>query len=210
MKARRSLLPSARRLAVERGVVLFVALIATLALMLGGMALVRAVATDTAIGGNIATRQQATVAASVAIEHDVAALFENGAIADATHDDPVNNYFAARQAGEDARGVPRALQSVSDYPEGAATIAVGTGFTLRHLVERLCVTEGPASIENCTLSAPSTAAASGTPPAAEPTRAPYYRVTVRIDGPAGAATFVQAMLGEAANRHRLSWRVLDE
>jgi type IV pilus assembly protein PilX len=198
------------RSSYERGIVLFVALIATLGLTLGGIALVRAVATDVAIGGNIATRQQATLAASAAIEHAVAALFENGAVADATRDDLSNNYFAARQAGEDSRGVPRALQSLADYPAEAATIAIGNGFAARHLVERLCLVPGPATVENCTLAPPSVAAASGAPPVSEPPRTPCYRVTVRVDGPSGAATIVQAMLGEAAPHHRLSWRALDE
>ena len=193
----------------QRGVILFVALLATMALAMGGITLVRAVATEVAIGGNMAMRRQATLAASVAIEHDVAALFESGDIADATIDNLAHNYYAARQAGEDARGVPHALQSPVNFPPEAATIAVD-GFTLRHMVERLCLLEGTASIENCMLSPPSIAAASGEPSPSESSRTPYYRVTVRIDGPAGAATFVQAMLGETPSRHRLSWRVLDE
>jgi hypothetical protein len=39
---------------------------------------------------------------------------------------------------------------------------------------------------------------------------PYYRVTVRVDGTSGAATFVQATLCAAKANPRCSWRVLDE
>ena len=194
----------------ERGVILLVALMATLAMTLGGIALVRAVATDVAIGGNLAMRQRATLAASAAIEHDLAALFENGAIADTTTDHPEQNYFAARQAGDDIRGVPSALQSPANYPAGAPTIDAGGGLILRHVIERWCLLPGSAVAENCTLSPPSVAAASGTPSASEPPRIPYYRVTVRVDGPSGAAAFVQATLSENPSHHRLSWRVLDE
>ena len=82
--------------------------------------------------------------------------------------------------------------------------------TLRHIIERLCLRPGSATADNCSLSPPSAAAAAGAPPPTEPPRTPVYRVTVRADGPAGAATFVQVMLGEAGPQHRLSWRTLDE
>ena len=194
----------------QSGVVLFVALLVTIALMLGGAALVRAVATDAAIGGNVAMRQQAVLVAPAAIEHALAALFETGAINDTTVNDVPHSYFAARQGDEDGRGVPFAVQSVANYPAGAVTIDTGDGFQVRHIVERLCLIPGAATPDNCTLTPPSLAAASGTPAASEPPRTPYYRVTVRVDGPAGAAAFVQAILGEAPSHHRLSWRVLDE
>lgn len=194
----------------QTGVVLFVALLATIALMLGGAALVRAVATDVAIGGNIAMRQHAVLVASASIEQALAALFETGAIADTTTDDVPHGYFAAQQTNEDSRGVPYALQAIAHYPAAAATTDTGDGFQLRHVVERLCLIPGVATPDNCTLTPPSLAAASGTPGASEPPRTPYYRVTVRVDGPAGAAAFVQTMLGEAPSHHRLSWRVLDE
>ena len=202
--------PLSRSAASQCGVVLFVALLAVIAMSLGGVAFVRAVATDVAIGGHIAMRQHALLAASIAVEHDAAALFDAGSIADTTADDPAHNYFAARQAGEDGRGVPRALQAVTDYPASFPTIDAGDGITLRHMIERLCLLPGVASVDNCTLSPPSAGAASGVPVTPEPPRTPYYRVTVRADGPAGAAAFVQAMLSEEATRHRISWRVLDE
>jgi hypothetical protein len=39
---------------------------------------------------------------------------------------------------------------------------------------------------------------------------PYYRITVRVDGPAAAATFVQSIVSGMHANPRLSWRVLDE
>jgi hypothetical protein len=192
-----------------RGVILLVAMVAVVALAFAGMALVRAVATSAAIGSNVNARQQAIFAASVALERDVVALFEGGGI-DTTNDDPPHNYFASRQAGEDRRGVPAMLQSPADYPAGAGIADAGDGFTVRHVIERLCLLPGAASIENCTLSPSSVEAASGAPPAGEPVRQPAYRVTMRVEGPAGAATFVQAMLSAAHDNPRLTWQVLDE
>ena len=198
------------RLHGQRGVVLFVAMIAIVALTLAGIALDRAVTTDATIGANIGARTHVTLLAADAVERAVAALFETGAIADRAADDIAHNYFASRQAGESGRGIPRALQAIANYPADAAVIDAADRHQLRYVIERLCLNAGVAVVGNCTLSPPALAAAAGTPGAPEPPRTPGYRVTVRVDGPAGAAVFVQTMLGEATTRRRLSWRVLDE
>jgi type IV pilus assembly protein PilX len=194
----------------ERGLVLFIVLFATIALAMSTVALVGTAATDVAIGANVEARQHATLVATAALEHAVAALFETGAIADRSVDDPAHLYFAARQAGEDARGVPRVLQRLADYPAGAAPVDVGSAVTLRYIIERLCLLPGSASADNCTLTPPTVAAAAGAPGVSEPPRTPYYRVTARVDGAAGAATFVQALLADDAAHPRRSWRTLDE
>jgi type IV pilus assembly protein PilX len=194
----------------QRGVVLFVAMIAIVALALAGVALDRAVTTDATIGANIAARTHVTLLAADAIERAVAALFETGAIADRSVDDIAHNYYASTQAGEDGRGVPRVLQAIGAYPADAAVIDAGDRHQLRYVIERLCRNAGAAAVDNCTLAPPTLTTTSGAPGASEPPRTPGYRVTVRVDGPAGAAIFVQAMLGEAPTHRRLSWRVLDE
>ena len=193
----------------QRGIILLVAMVAAVALAFVGMSLVRAVATGVAIGGNLDARQRAVLAASAALERDVAALFADAAIAPAS-DDLSRNYFASRHAGEDARGVPSVLRSIADYPTALPILDAGDGHLARHVVERLCLAPGDASVANCMLSPPSVAAASGTPPPGEPARTPYYRITVRVDGPAAAATFVQGIVSDMHANPRLSWRVLDE
>ncbi|HEX6138491.1 MAG TPA: hypothetical protein VF059_12605 [Casimicrobiaceae bacterium] len=192
----------------QRGIVLLIAMVAAVALAFAGAALVRAVSAGVAIGGNLAVRQQAVLAASAALEQAVATLFDAGAV-ETTADDVARNYFATRQGGEDRRGVPAALQALAGYPPEAAVIDAGDGYAARHVIERLCLLPGDASIVHCTLTPPSVAAAAGAVPAGEPPRIPCFRVTVRVDGPAGAASFVQGMLSATPN-HRLSWRVLDE
>jgi type IV pilus assembly protein PilX len=194
----------------QRGVILLVAMVTAIALAFVGMSLVRAVATGVAINSNLDARQYATLAASAALESDVAALFADAAIATVS-DDAAHNYFASRLAGEDARGVPSVLQSVAGYPTTLAVLDTGDGYAARHVIERLCRIPGEASLANCALSPPSVAAAaSGTPPPGEPPRKPYYRITIRVDGPASTATFVQSIVSDTHANPRLSWRVLDE
>jgi Tfp pilus assembly protein PilX len=193
----------------EHGVVLLVAAIVTLALATVGMGMLRTVTTGAAASVNLASQQSATLAASMALERAVATLFEAGAV-DSAADDVARNYFAARTGGDDARDVPRALRALADYPEAAQVIDAGSGYRVRHLIERSCVAPGIASIATCTLSPPSIEAALGIPPPGEPPRMPYYRVTVRVDGASGTTTFVQATLCAAKANPRCSWRVLDE
>ncbi len=193
----------------QHGVILLVALVTAVALAFAGMSLVRAVATGVIIGGNLNARQHAMLAASAALEHDVAALF-GGAAIDTASDDLAHNYFASRQASDDLRGVPSVLQTLADYPATFAAIDAADGYVARHVIERLCVLAGEASLANCTLSPPSIEAASGAPPPGEPPRRPYYRITIRVDGPAATAAFVQSIVSETHPNPRLSWRVLDE
>ncbi|MGE5168841.1 MAG: hypothetical protein ACM3JC_00575, partial [Rudaea sp.] len=137
----------------QRGVVLLVATVASVALALVALSLVRAVSTGVAIRGNIDARQQAAFAASAALERDVAALFESGLV-DPVEDDASHNYFAARQPGEDGRGVPAVLQSLASYPPEFGVVDAGDGYVARHVIERLCLLPGEATLANCTLSPP--------------------------------------------------------
>ena len=193
----------------EQGVVLLVAAVVTLSLAAVGMGMLRAVTTAAAAGANLASQRSATLAASTALERAVATLFEAGAV-DPAADDIARNYLAALTGADDARGVPRALQSLADYPEAAQVIDAGNGYRVRHLIERSCVVPGSASIGTCTLSPPSVDAALGMPPPGELPRMPYYRVTIRVDGVKGATTFVRATLCAAKANPRCAWRVLDE
>ncbi|MDE2209809.1 MAG: hypothetical protein KGJ99_08805 [Betaproteobacteria bacterium] len=193
-----------------RGMVLFVALITTIAMAFAAVSLIRGSFITAAIGGNLVARQNVALAAFAAIERDVDALYRSVTIASTDADDLANNYYASRAPGEDARGVPRALQQIVDYPAAAGVLEAEGALTIRHVVERLCIAPGPATPDNCTLSPPSVAAALGSPDPGEPPRSPYYRVSIRVDGPGGATSFSQAMLGAESAGHRLSWRVLDE
>ena len=206
----RELAPKGRSVSTrERGVVLLIALVTSIALAYATITLVRATAVAVRAGDNVHVRRQAMLAAFAAVEHDVAAIFRDRVV-DQLRDAPAQSYYASRQAGEDARGVPLALQALASYPAGAGILDVGDAHRVRHLVERLCALPGDATAENCTLSPPSVDAARGAPPPGEPPRQPSFRLTIRVDGTAGAATYAQAILSASHANVRLSWRVMDE
>jgi len=182
-----------------------------LALMsLAAAALVRAVDTVTAVTGNLAFREASIPAANAAIEEAIAALSDARVIADRERDVPAQNYYATRQPGEDARGVPWMLQQPDRYPADARAPDAGDGNTLRYVIERVCLRPGSATAANCALvqSAP-VAGAAGVGPGAAPPATPLLRITVRVDGPQNTASLVQAMVRDSVPPHRLSWRILE-
>jgi cellulase/cellobiase CelA1 len=180
----------------QRGVVLFIALIVMAALALTAIALVRSVDTTTTVVGNLGFREASISPTNRAVEEAVAALFETGAIADTTVNNVGQNYYATLQAGEDSRGIPLALQKVANYPATARKIDDGNGNTIRWIVERACIATGTAIAATCDMMAPKQSlgtTTTETTPVALP-RVPFYRLTVRVDGPANTVSFAQAML----------------
>lgn len=187
----------------EHGVVLFIALVVMVALSLAGVALVRSVETTTAVVGNLGLRQAALLPANLAVEEATAALFGdanrsgNPAITDTTANLPAQNYFAYRLPGEDVRGVPLKLQRKSNFDLPRVLYADKDSlFEVRYVIERSCVAPGPATAANCDMMPPiqesGTTIGDSAAPAVPPI--PFYRLTVRVDGPQNTTAFLQAML----------------
>jgi Tfp pilus assembly protein PilX len=196
----------------QRGVVLFIALIVMVAMSLAAIALIRSVDTTNILIGNLAFRQSSILPANMAVEQAAAALFPEAAptgvpaIADPTADLPAENYFASWQNSDDARGVPTLLQTRTnaaaltktlDAQDNAnANVAVANRTVVRYMIERMCLAAGPAKASNCDMMPPKQNP--GTTVHDESTATltpiPFYRVTIRVDGPQNTASFLQAML----------------
>ena len=200
-----SLLPALP--ARQRGVVLFVALIVMVALSLAAIALIRSVDTTTTVIGNLAFRQASILPANMAVEEATAALFQDADIAhtirianrDINH--PDENYLAFWQDSDDARGIPAQLQKRTAFAQARMLVdnsfPTGPQTEVRYVIERMCRPlsgTGPTNA-NCDLLPPlgpfgtTVGDSSITLPSV-----PYYRVTIRVDGPQNTASFVQAML----------------
>ncbi len=206
MKPTRIAMPTRHTASPRRqsGVVLFIALIVMVAMSLAAIALIRSVDTTNAIVGNLAFRMASILPANASIEQAASALFSDADIAGVAHitdaeknaDKPSENYYARRLPGEDARGVPLLLQkktTASALPKQFDASDTDTHVT--YLIERMCLAAGAAKDVNCDLVRPllnpgDTIGDAGF----GASRLPYYRVTVRVDGPQNTASFVQAML----------------
>lgn len=196
----------------QDGVVLIIALVVMVAMSLAALGLVRSVDTTTAVVGNLALRQAAMLPANLAVEAASAALFQDASptgsvsVADKTADLPTQNYFASLQAGADLRGVPKLLQTRTD--SGVKRILYANGqwndapanpdqeFEVRYVIERMCRAPGPATAGNCDMMPPKQSPGTTVGDSSQPVlpQIPFYRVTVRVDGPKNTTTFLQAML----------------
>ncbi len=196
----------------QQGVVLFIALIVMVAMSLAAIALIRSVDTTNVLIGNLAFRQSSILPANLAVEQAAAALFTDASptgapTIDPTTDLPAENYYSTWQANDDPRGVPKPLQTKNDW--GSFGLAkqlsdTSTGINIRYVIERMCVA-GAAGIQ------PSPQFCDMLPPKQNPGTTvhdcsvdpggcpklnpiPFYRVTIRVDGPQNSTSFLQAML----------------
>ena len=188
----------------ERGIVVFVALIAMAVLSLAAVALIRAVDTNTSVAGNLAFRQAANALINTAVEKAADDLFYAQTIVDTTNNDLAHNFYATIQGGEAATGVPAVLQGnggspPATYPVTFQTIPdANSSNTARWVIERLCsVTGDPlVNIGKCDVLVPKVSPGKTTMKAGGPPTPPQpmFRVTIRVDGPSNTVAYAQAML----------------
>ncbi len=188
--------PSLRR---QRGVVMFVALIVMVAMALAALALIRAVDTTTSVVGNLGFRQASILPANAAVEEVVSALFEKKLI-DLTKDNAAQNYYATKQASEDARGIPFQLQKKSNFTLTRVLAADGDN-EVRYVDRAHVQSEGQVAPAGTVVSAHLRHDAAQARRHHDRRRSfhgcirtPFYRLTVRVDGPRNTASFVQVML----------------
>ncbi len=197
----------------QHGVVLFIALIVMVVMSLAALGLIRSVDTTTAVLGNLALRQAAIVPASYAIEDAASGIFVDAGgprVPDIRADTAAQNYYAEHAAWDDQYGVPQPLQTRAAARARARQFQLNCGSAdplscdqVTYVTERMCYTNAPV------IPADNSAAGSwcdmGQPKEAPGTTVNYgapltlpqqvfYRVTVRVDGPQGTVSFLQAML----------------
>jgi len=195
----------------QRGVVLFIALIAMVVLSLAGVALIRSVDTSGSAAGNIAFREASATAVNLALEQAVDWLYVSKMINPETDVDVVHHYYGKLQAGERPNGSPLVLAGTyatmkAAYPFGAAdTYPILPGSAeIRSVIERVCATASPPMpltfaqrTQFCDMQPPKVSPAKTSMKLKGPTLAPIplYRVTVRTDLPGtNTASYAQGML----------------
>jgi type IV pilus assembly protein PilX len=184
----------------QRGVVLFVALIAMVLLSLAGVALVRSVDTSNSIAGNIAFRQGSIGPINTAIEMAIDGIFKSKSIALLNQNNISQGYYALLQPGEQPNGIPDVL--AGDYATMSAKYSAAglpapvtdltTKMEVRSVIERVCtdVGPGPWAVHPYTcdtlppkLSGAGTDNTGGVSLSNLVAQIPNYRVTVRVDMP---------------------------
>jgi Tfp pilus assembly protein PilX len=183
----------------QQGIVVFVALIAVVLMSLAAVGLMRSVHTSTIVVGNLAFRQAAQSMASAAVEKAVYDMFKPGTMAGVQDHDGNKNYYSFVQPGESTLGVPAVLQSKGAYPASFQLMSDSSGNEARYVIERMCLPAAnglPAEGRWCEMIPPKQGIGMqgniqfniGLDPI------PYYRMTVRVDGPNNSVSFAHAML----------------
>jgi len=181
-----------------RGAVLFIALIVLVAMSLAGIAIMRSVDTTTLIAGNLAFKQGTIQSSDNGIESAFQWLMDNRP--GLFNNDLAWGYYSAKPAGSLDWNNPATWASAVTLGTDAA------GNTISYVIHRMCTLGGAAynaANQQCALDTP----AIGTPPPpaqgdsfavgapgylSDPR--PYYRITVRSQGPRNTVSFVQAMV----------------
>lgn len=200
----------------QRGVVLFIALIALVIMSLAAVALIRSTDTNTLITGNLAFKQAATTSADAGVEAAITALTTvrdsaaNGGknvLNDATHTFNITNTTA--QPGYFSSADPTLnLTAAATWSTAGNAVSLAqdaSGNTVQYIIQRMCRTPNVA-IQNagCLFSSAAEdksgqqiplpqniCSGPGCPVAGQ---TPQLRVTVRVAGPKNAVSFVQAFV----------------
>lgn len=179
----------------QGGVSLVIALIALVAMMLAGLALIRAVDTGNVISGNLSFRQATLHATDVGVE---TALTTLGTIVTTSLDakypsgcaSGACNYYPTRQAVTSV-GIPTAI----DWALVPST-TVDASYAVQYVIDRLC--DGPTPVTDVTAKCMHTVDSSvGSKKAGTPSftsaQQVYYRATIRAVGPRNSISIVQVL-----------------
>lgn len=196
----------------QEGVVLFIALIALVALSLAGLAFMRSVDTGGLIAGNVAFTRAAVAYTDIGMEQARGELLTLAALNCGTT--PCLYQTQPTPAGMTQKVFYSAKMDESwhyrdtarwDDTDSGLIASPVSGFQIRFMVHRLCKTTGPLATNSCVQDPTGSAIgggislgsidygsilSQGASSAADPQ--PYYRITVRVQGPRNSVVYTQA------------------
>ncbi len=201
----------------QGGIVLVIGLIVLVAMTLAGIALVRSIATNNMIAGNLGFKQGATSTGDAGIEAGISWLKTVAGTTAVYLDLPASGYYATSQPTLDMTGSShdptRALVNwdfnncnnlaPSTCFDPAAAINAGAGNSVSYIIHRLCQSTGdPNSTANTCATYQSTTSTSpkkselkyGENKRFEPLPVVYYRITSRVKGPRNTISFVETII----------------
>ena len=199
------------RIVKQRGLVLFLALIALVVMSLAAVSLIRSVDTSTLIAGNLSFKQAATTSGDSGVEAAIiwlaateSANTARNVLTDATH--PFNITNLGANPGYHSSADP-ALNLTADATwNGANNIVVGTdgsGNTVSYIIQRMCRNANqPVQTADCLFSSAvvdkngqniplpqDVCVGAGCPVAGQ---TPQVRITSRTAGPNKTVSYIQA------------------
>lgn len=194
----------------QKGMVLFLALIALVVMSLAAASLVRNVDTNTTIAGNLAFKQSAVAAADAGVEAAFGWLqtTANANLTVLNNNRPANGYFAvipdlhqAPPYTEINLEDPAELRTNATWANGVTIAGLGDGNTITYIIQRMCLQQlDPEDTANSCLFGDVPTGGEDLTGGDQYKRgqnfnvvaSPMYRVTVRVQGPKNTESYVQA------------------
>jgi type IV pilus assembly protein PilX len=186
----------------QKGLVLFLALIALVAMSLAAAALVRSVDSGVLAAGNLAFKQSAIMSAETGIARAYTYINGKGEAA-LQNPVPADGYFATFDGGLDLKAAATWANSAL-VPADAYDL---TGNEARYILQRMCRTNGKPDQDICLVGTGNAAANSkggksegggsgggGYDAATGNSDAVAYRLTVRVAGPKNTVSYLQAFI----------------
>lgn len=194
----------------QKGLVLFIALIALVAMSLAAVALIRSVDTNTLIAGNVSSKQAATASADSGIEAAVSWLTSTetanttkNVLTDSSH--AFNNDNAAKGYYSNANPALDLFANATWTTSTVAPITDSSGNSVRYIIQRMCRTANqPVQNSDCLFSSeledkngqdiplpPKVCQGTGCPKSGQ---APVIRITARAVDPRNTVSYVQAFV----------------
>ena len=183
----------------QRGIVLVFALITLVILMIGAVAISRSLSSSQFTLGNIGFKRDLTNQGERALQLAMTAVRAGGAL-----DTEATRNFAVRAANysatllpTNAQGIPTALLTNAGISEiGTAPdidAGAGTGVTIRYVIDRMALAEGPCTPSTCTMATqPVFGGASNQPPTRSPPAQPSFRITLKVNGRRNTVSYFQS------------------
>lgn len=207
----------------QRGIVLFITLIALVAMTLAAIALTRSVDTGNVVAGNLAFKQGATLAGDAAVENAIIWLQPKAGTATVYEDIAASGYYATSQDTLDILGNSGdPLRARVDWdnngcngfttapcisPAPVNGIDAGGGYTVKYIIHRLCQSAGNpnSSTNTCATYIPSASSSDAGTSKGEikagdgrlslaSSPTEYYRITSRILGPRNTISFIEVIV----------------
>jgi Tfp pilus assembly protein PilX len=198
---------------LQRGVVLFIALIALVVMSLAAVALIRSVDTNTVIAGNLSFKQSALISSDRGVETALAWVDAKSKanVTDLDSDSAVDGYYATYLTPN--LDDPAVLKDAATWDEDNSAAAAGTGIksggteevggknNIRYIVQRMCREAVEPTADKCLFGADEVGSSGrGVKDATEAgaivssLQSPMYRITVRVTGSQNTVSYAQTFV----------------
>lgn len=176
----------------QTGFVMIVTLIALVIMLLASVALIKSTDANLQIAGNMAFKRDLINQAERTIPNIQARFKASGALSgdvSRESDNPANNYSATILASNNS-GIPQVLLDM-DTNANNIQPSDGSNVLIRYVIDRMCLSTGPADDKYCTLAVSNSAIGGSDPKAPGGQRFPVYRITIRATGPRNTEAYMQ-------------------